>query len=152
MDDDPGYFGERIQSARHVLILAWQRRAKRLSPDAKHTDVLGALMVAAQVFALSPDRRPLLILFSDMRQDTSDLNLESHLLVSTRKALDQAEMKALVADLRGVAVSALGVDDARRSVKYWDRLKQFWSAYFEKAGASLEDFSILRETRRLAIR
>ena len=40
-DDDPGYFGERIRAARHALVLALQKRAKLLHPDAKQTDILG---------------------------------------------------------------------------------------------------------------
>ena len=75
---DPGYFGERLSVARSQLVRTWRVRSGRLDPRFKHTDILGALQLAAQIFAQEPDAAPkTLVVFSDMRQNTPELNLES---------------------------------------------------------------------------
>jgi hypothetical protein len=43
-----------------------------------------------------------------------------------------------------VDVYAEGVDGAGESVCYWQRLHDFWAAYFARAGATLTRYSVLR--------
>jgi hypothetical protein len=40
---------------------------------------------------------------------------------------------------------ALGVDANGRSVNFWQTLKDFWIAYFQLAGATVDNYSILRQ-------
>lgn len=51
----------------------------------------------------------------------------------------------LMPDLHGVDVYALGVDASGKSVNYWQTLRDFWIGYFALAGATVENYSILRQ-------
>ena len=57
------------------------------------------------------------------------------------------EIAQPAADLRGVEVYVLGVDDADQSIVYWQALEKFWNGYFLKAGAGLARYSALRDTK-----
>ena len=139
-----GYFGERLCSARNQLIRMWKVRSSRLNSDFRHTDVLGALRLAGQIFAQEPTAGGrTLVIFSDMRQNTSELNLESSTGVNP-PALVTAQ-RSSVAELRTVKVFVLGADNAERSIRYWQTLQEFWENYFQSAQADLRDYSVLRE-------
>jgi MFS family permease len=148
VSDDQGYFGERLARARQQLIRAWQRRAAQLRPNARGSDVLGALLVASALFQEVPARqRKILVLYSDMRHVTPALNLESPAHISV--ALATVENVRLLTNLSGVEVFVLGADAAGANVSQWESLKQFWTTYFKKAGATLSGYSILCEVPRL---
>jgi hypothetical protein len=143
--DDAGYFGEKLQAAHRQLIALWQRRSAQLQPNFKHTDILGALLAANQLFKGSPTpSHKILMVFSDMRNNTQDLDLESLRSVPSLPAFEE-KSKLPVAELHGVEVYALGVDDAGKSIAYWQTLKAFWAEYFKRAGATLQEYSVLRQ-------
>jgi hypothetical protein len=150
LSDDPGYFGERLQTARSRLANAFRERAKGLHPDSRQTDVAGALMVASDLFRASSGRRNILVVFSDMRSDTPALDLEHARIVSTSFAMKKAEKERLLPDLHGVEVYALGVDGAGKDMAYWQTLRDFWAAYFKRTGADLRSYSVLRDPLDLA--
>jgi hypothetical protein len=142
---DAGYFGERLNSARRELVLAWKMRTTKLQARCRHTDIIGALLLARQIFDQHADAgRKMLVIYSDMRQSTPDLDLESASRLP-RFSIDGRKHSILMADLQGVHVYLLGVDGADRSVSYWQDLRAFWRTYFFKAGAALEGYSALRE-------
>ena len=92
----------------------------------------------------------MLVLFSDMRNSTSELNLERF------QVLAQAQGAGLPpgivhADLRNVEVYALGVDGANRSAVYWQDLRQFWVGYLAGSGARVKSFSVLRDVPEFQI-
>jgi hypothetical protein len=148
-DDDPGYFGERLQAAQRRLISPFRERTKDLHPDSRQTDIAGALMVASDLFRASPGRRNILVVFSDMRSDTPALDLEHARIVSTAFAMQKAEKGRLLPDLHGVEVYALGVDGAGKDMAYWQALRDFWTAYFKRTGAVLKSYSVLRDPPKL---
>ena len=142
---DEGYFKERLAQGHAALTHAWQERAVRLAPNCAKTDIVGALLVASEVFHESPNgRRKVLVVLSDMRQATGALNLEHQVMVQTTAAMQQVAENRLLGDLRGVEVYAEGVDGAGASVGYWQSLKDFWRTYFVQAGAILAGYSALR--------
>lgn len=142
---DQGYFGDRITAARIALVRAWQHRAANLEPNSPGTDILGALVVAAQLFEQTPNaERRVLILFSDMRQFTRDLKLENSADIPLDRALEKIERKKLLAQLNGIEVYVLGVDAAGKEPAAWDSVRQFWVAYLGRAGARLKNYSMLR--------
>ena len=109
-------------------------------PRSPHTDIIGALFLAGQIFKQQQDSsKKVLVIFSDMRQDTAGLNIESQTVPETK-------MESLIVpnDLHGVRVYALGVDGSGLSIASWGTLWQFWAKYFLKTGADLRSFSILR--------
>jgi hypothetical protein len=140
---DPGYFGERLTAARNQLVRAWKAKSAQLGPHFRQTDILGALQLASQIFAEQPgSTQKLLVIFSDMRQNTNDLNLESQknmpLPVKLREQLGSPPI------LRGVRAFVLGADGAERSGSYWVSLQAFWREYLERTGAELATYSVLR--------
>jgi len=141
---DPGYFGERIAAARDALIRGWSVRSATLRPDSRSTDILGAFLLASQIFAQSPaGNRKLLLIFSDLRNTAFGLNLERPLsLLHAQSLLDARHIS--VADLQGITVDALGVDGAGESTTYWQRLQAFWAEYLRQSGARVGSFSVLR--------
>jgi len=145
IDGDPGYFQERIKTARTLLARAWQKRAGTLAARFGQSDVMGALVLAAQSFQARDCSRKTLVIFSDMRQETPELNVAQQRLVAAGPAMLAAEQHCLIPELTGVEVYALGVDAADRSVAYWQSLRDFWTEYFRKSGASLKRYSIFRE-------
>jgi len=145
LSDDPGYFGERLQAARSSLVSAFRKQASSLVPIAPKTDILGVLMTASELFQASPGRRNILVVFSDMRSDTPALDLEHARIVSTAFAMQKAEKERLLPDLHGVEVYALGVDGAGKGMRYWQTLRDFWTAYFKRTGVILKTYSVLRD-------
>ena len=149
---EPGYFGERLEAARNELVRAWKARAGQLQPQFRSTDILGALLLAGQLFEQDKNAgRRILLLFSDMRHHTADFDLESPTVVPNSAALEKTHRTAVpVADLRGVQAYVLGVDGAGKTFPYWQSLKEFWAAHFEKSGATLVTYSVLRDLPALA--
>jgi hypothetical protein len=86
-----------------------------------------------------------LAIFSDMRRYTEVLDLERPSTLRPAKAIEGVEKQRLIPNLKGVEVYVLGADAAGKSIGYWQHLRDFWTAYFQKAGASLLCYSVLRE-------
>jgi hypothetical protein len=148
LPSDPGYFGERLRAAQNQLVQAWQQRSARLEPRFFYTDILGILLLASEIFGEHNDNGPQeLIIFSDMRQNTSDLNLES----ATSRLLQKNGAKPKGIHLRRVQVCVLGVDGAWRSIAYWQNLREFWTQYLREAEAELQCYSALRNLPRIPI-
>ena len=126
-------------------MCAWKGRATRLKPRSLQTDVLGALMIAGELLENPPADRKVIVLFSDMRQATSSLDIEAPKLVSMNSALLKVQNHKMLPDLRAVDVYAIGVDSAGKSLDYWQSLSAFWRAYFERTGAHLRRYSVLRD-------
>jgi hypothetical protein len=147
---DPGYFGERLQSAQLQLVRTWKIRTAKLVPTFRQTDIFGALMLAGDIFDQCPSvKRKLLVIFSDMRQQTPDLDIESPSRVpSLPRVGKRASIR--VVDLRKVEVYALGVDGAGKSITYWQSLRQFWAEYFRQAGTDLRGFSVIRDLTQMS--
>lgn len=144
--DDAGYFGQRLAAARSELVRAWIARSARLMPAFRQTDIIGALFLAGQIF--NQEGRvgaKTLVVFSDMRQQTRQLDLESPSIVSSFDQIRKERTKNGIAKLGEVHVLVLGVDGAGRPLSYWQSLRKFWSEYFRASGASLESYTVLRD-------
>jgi hypothetical protein len=147
---DQGYFGERLAAARQQLIRAWQKRSAQLEPKAPKSDVFGALLVASMLFQEAKDRRSkVLVIYSDMRHVTSELDLESPTIVRVDLALATVEKLQLVAELRDVDVFVLGANSSGKTAAQWRSLNHFWMRYFDKAGAALSEYSVTCEAPTL---
>ena len=142
---DEGYFKERLTAARRQLLITWRSRSERLRPTFGHTDVIGALLVAGQIFQSAPAPTNALVIFSDMRQDTATLGLEKLSRGSVEPRLARVTAEGLIPSLKNVQVIVLGANAAGQKPSYWQDVRDFWSRVFEKAGAQLEEYSILRE-------
>jgi hypothetical protein len=144
--DEEGYFKERLAKGRAEVIRAWQRRAAQLQPQFTQTDLMGATFIVSQSLEQAPPAaRKLLIIFSDMRQATAELDLERLAVNNTDALLNKATHGSGEPDLSGVEVYALGVDAAGITYDRWRGIRNFWTEYFRKAGASPEAYSVLRD-------
>lgn len=141
--DDPGYFGERLQSARTQIERAWLGKAAHVEPRFAYTDVLGSLMLAGQIFNNQPASQKILVIFSDMRHHTRDLDLESPSTIS--RTLVSRSMRELFPDLKDVRVYILGVDNPGKDPAYWQTLRRFWADYLQQAGGQIATYSVLRQ-------
>jgi len=151
LSNDPGYFNERLANGRAALVRAWQARSGSLAPRYAQTDILGALLVASEIFHAAPRREPkVLMVFSDMRQATRVLNLERQRLPPPTALVQQVADNKLIADLTGVDAYAEGVDGAGESVAYWQDVQEFWLAYFARSGARVARYSVLRDVPEFA--
>ena len=142
--DNPGYFGERLNSAHGQIVRVWTERATHLTPSFEQTDIFGALELASQLLAHQPDPgRKELLVFSDMRESARCLDLERAKLVPAFQAIPNKCGE--ISFLRNVQVYVAGADDVGKSMAYWQSLCSFWTDYLHKSGAILENFSVLRE-------
>ncbi len=149
LDGNEGYFQERIKAAREQLLAAWQKRSAKFVENFSQTDLFGSLVMASQVFESRDGRRNVLVILSDMRHETRSLNLARLPVVPVKATLARVAGDNLVADLKGIDVYVLGVDAAGKSVGYWNSLRDFWLAYFDKAGANVRAYSMLRDLPNL---
>jgi len=140
---DAGYFGERLTTARKELVRTWKARSAKVAPICRQTDIIGALLLAEQVFSQQNHaNRQLLTIFSDMRNSTPDLNLEQQ---GAAPKLSILSHKSQIADLRAVQVFVVGADGAGEPIARWLRLREFWRQYFLETGACPRDYSPLRD-------
>jgi hypothetical protein len=149
VNSNAGYFGEHLGAAHRQLQIAWANKAHDLTPSYPGTDLLGAFMVASQIFEKAgAGRRRLLVVVSDMRQETSEMNLTASRCA--QQSVDDLRPRALHANLQDAEVYALGVDASGSSKAGWACLHDFWAEYFAQTGATLREYSVLRsiELRR----
>ena len=141
-----GYFGEKLVHGRQELVRTWKTRSGRLEPKAKQTDILGALVLAGDLFGERTDSEKLLLIYSDMKQASAYLNLERINGFQRSAMIGRAKQRQLVADLNGVEVYVLGANSIADRVSESRQRQEFWQDYFKNAHACLKIYSALRET------
>jgi hypothetical protein len=132
---DGGLFGERLRAGQARLRDVWRERTRAL-PIPAANDVLGAFLRAAVIQEAVPGVPTDLIAVSNMRHvgNRYDFEKSGGLFPDT---LERVARDGLIPSLRGVRVSALGVDAEGWSEQRWLTLRNFWQAYFRKSGAEL---------------
>jgi hypothetical protein len=145
ISDDPGYFEERLASARRQLVNAWKKRSLQIQPSAKNTDILGCMLLAGELFRNEQGAMKMLIVYSDMRNTTNGVNFETARNIDAQATLAALNKQRLVPELPGVTVKVFGADASGLSMSRWNRLRKFWEAYFIAAGARLGVYSPLNE-------
>jgi hypothetical protein len=61
-------------------------------------------------------------------------------------AIPKAESEGMITNLKDVEVYVQGADNTGRSTLYWSGLQEFWARYFKVTGATLKDYSALRDS------
>jgi hypothetical protein len=141
--DDPGYFGERLGSARRRLLDAWRKQTLQLAPNARSTDIFGAVLLASELFQQDASATRVLVIYSDMRNTTKSLNLERSIDAQTR--LSALDGRGLIPNLHDVRVYVFGANAAGHDIDQWKDVKTFWTDYFAKTGATVSAYSVLDE-------
>jgi hypothetical protein len=145
ISDDPGYFQERLASARRQLVNAWKKRSVQIEPSAKNTDILGCMLLAGELFRNEQGATKMLVVYSDMRNTTDGVNFETARNIDAQTTLTEFKQRGLLPDLQGVEVKVLGADASGLNKSQWNRVKQFWEAYLIAAGANIAEYSPLDE-------
>jgi len=141
----PGYFKEKLKEERQSIINEWREKAKELKPAFLNSDVIGAIAIAQIFLEEGSGQEKRLLIFSDMRQATQELDLESPQELNASALLSDVVKRGMIPPLKNVDVFVLGVLTNNKSPSYWAALKDFWKGYFEKAGARLKKYSVTRE-------
>jgi hypothetical protein len=107
------------------------------APASPHTDIFSSLIVTEKLFA-DERRRKVLLLMSDMIEDTPTYNFEKIRwgTDTTPRLLAELEAKRMVADLSGVCVYVSGA--SARTAELAQHIGRFWEAYFKQARADLD--------------
>jgi hypothetical protein len=95
----------------------------------------------AQIFAQEPGaEQKTLKIFSDMRQSTAELDLESKPI----PGLLLSKCHKPFPDLHGVHMEMSGVDASGASAAHWQNLEAFWEKFLHDLGAIVTRYSTLR--------
>jgi hypothetical protein len=146
--NSPGTLREydQIVAGRNRLAATLRRVGSSIKPDYQTTDILGFLMAAGMEFRTTPQVRRVLVIHSDMRQSAPPLDIERVQVVPVAAALATVDRQHLFAELTGVEVFIYGVHAVGKDIAYWQSLRDFWTAYFERSHATLRAFSMMRDT------
>lgn len=146
---EEGYFGEKLAKGRQQIVQAWKTRSAKLTPNAKHTDIFGVLLLASAIFAEhSGPEQHVLVIYSDMQQSTTNFNMETASQLQSN-ALERLGRNGLVADLNGARVYVYAMQSQHKTFNEWKQIKNFWTSYFKQAGATLQVYSVLPESPNL---
>jgi hypothetical protein len=101
-----------------------------------YTDIFSSLLIAQKLFH-DETRRKVLVLMSDMIEDTPEYNFEKIAWSpsAVEKLVAELEAKALVPKLPGVCVYVSGA--SARSAALAENIARFWEAYFRRTGADM---------------
>jgi hypothetical protein len=140
-----GYLNLGLQAAREQLSDKWGKMSKELLARRiyERTDLIGSLFLLQYLAGLPPGNT-FIVVFSDLRQSTPELDLESVSQISTTKEIERLKRAKSIPYLKGYKVYLLGVDPNGKSPKYFASLKDFWINYFKEAGAEVRAFAIDR--------
>lgn len=100
------------------------------------TDILSSLHDVAAELEPYRDRRATLYLFSDMLQSTPEIEMEGLRNMPAEDWVSRMKADGRLPDLGGLCVVVVG---ARVDTEAGQRVKAFWSEYFEATGATLLD-------------
>jgi len=107
-----------------------------------NTDILSAMQLAEKIFKSYPGNDRVLIIMSDMIQDTPDLNFETMDLTDNRcdQIIAQKTKNNELADLKDAKIYVTGAN--ANNSKQFNKIQNFWMKYFKacKANALKENY------------
>lgn len=142
-------FLDQVVLAKDQIAAEVRRLRDSLQPKFPLTDIFGAILVGADLLGQGKHDRKVLILLSDMRHSTREIDLERPGRIDVPSALARVKRLGLIADLRGIEIYALGVDAAGKQVAYWQSLRRFWTEY---SGLTKGELKVFAQNRELVLR
>ena len=143
MPPERGYLGFELQAAREKVVAEWREIVPGIEQPYRHTDLFGLFALLPYLCDVSGSELTLLV-FSDLRQSTKELDFEKVSAIPVTRTLDRLKKADQIPSLPGVRVHLLGVDPHGKTAAYLSSLKDFWFGFFAAAGASVETFRIDR--------
>ena len=139
-----GLFTDDLDSARRELSARFEAKLRGSSPVAPRTDIFGALWRVKTLFESDKAARlsewKEIWIFSDMMNDTKNVPMPKLVEFGQQQVLKRANAQGVV-QLKSYKLHACGVSTDRMSPKEWTAVKEFWTAYFNAAGAILIAYS-----------
>lgn len=131
----------KLLAAQQSMISEWKSKSRSLSRPYKASDVIGAVCHASLLLRGKGSEKWLIIL-SDMRNSTKELDIENVPEIDREKSLSQLGTKGLVPNLTGFNVAILGVHTTGKAISpiYYQSLENFWRGFFEQAHAEVATF------------
>lgn len=105
-----------------------------LSQGRSSTDIMGAIYTAGKIFERSPEREKILVLLSDMIEESDRYNFRKDGLSDSR--IKQIINKEKIPNLKGVKVFVVGAKAPSRD--RFERIESFWTAFFKHGNADLQ--------------
>lgn len=108
-------------------------------PDkVKHTDIMSSLQIAERIFSTYGKKRNILVIMSDMVEDSQNYNFEKERLTDKRitAIIDREKKAKRLPDLGHVKVYAVknATSESRES---FEGIENFWLRYFKECGAEI---------------
>jgi len=124
---------DRKKALLHEAEALLQDKSRRIL----RTDIMSSLQVAERIFASYLLPRKMLVILSDMLEDSADYNLEREVLSSSRADAILAREKARdrIPVLKNVKVYVVGA--AAPNLDQYYNVQHFWLRYFMECGATL---------------
>ena len=103
-----------------------------------NTEILSSLQVAERVLTSFPKPKKVLVIFSDMIEDSKYYNFERDDLSSQRinQIINRENKDSLLPNLSGVKIYVAGA--VAKDTERYNRIKKFWLEYFKACNANLE--------------
>jgi hypothetical protein len=137
------YRERRAQWERHTLARRQDVQRKLMGllsreSTAARTNIFESLRVAGQILASERRRRKLLVLLSDMIEDSEVVNFQRVTLNDAfiQKEIQRQKAKGILPDLQGVTVFVAGAE--AEPLERAAAIEKFWREYFAAAGAVIE--------------
>jgi hypothetical protein len=128
----------KLLAAQQGIISEWKSKSRSLTRPYQASDVIGAVCHASLLLRGKSSEKWLVIL-SDMRNSSKELDIENVPEIDHEKSLSQLGAKGLIPSLTGVNVAVLGVHTTGKAISpmYYQSLENFWRGFFAKAHAEL---------------
>lgn len=140
--------GDKVLSSDRRKLEAFRKTAVQMTkevidPAKSHalhnTDLLATLHIAGQYVQDKGNRRPVIVIMSDMLQTVGGVNFEKQAPPDARW-IAQQKAAGLIPDLRGACVIVVGADvSTTRALQ----IRKFWEAYFRAANARVEQYRLI---------
>lgn len=110
-------------------------------PKILKTDIMSSLVLASNILRRYHNKRNILVVFSDMIEDSESYNFESVNLTDRRiqDILAKEKKEGKLPDLKGIHVYATGAQ--ARTLEKYNTIKKFWCEYFKETGAELVEYT-----------
>jgi hypothetical protein len=131
----------KLLAAQQSMTSEWKSKSRSLTRPYKASDIIGAVYHASLLLRGKSSEKWLIIL-SDMRNSTPELNIENVPEIDRKKYLSRLGAEGSIPNLTGVNVAILGVHTTGKAISplYYQSLENFWRGFFEQAHAEVATY------------
>lgn len=134
-------FDNQLAQTRANLLEMTDKLLGDQNRQVRQTKILDAVRLADRVFHTYKRPRNVLVVFSDMIEESEKANFERQPpdQSATASLLDAERSGNRLPDLKGVKIYVVGASagNARSSVDSYTRIQNFWMEYFRRTGADM---------------